>query len=609
MRDGGESLLTVHSRSIPRQIDAHPNSRRVSIASFRSLMTSDNRPPSRAAWMDRPCRAVIDTDGSNTRWLGFHRFMKVIRLVEGGSTMRRLIMCCDGTWDTPSQLAVTNVRRMYNALADSMSNGEEQLAQYQSGVGTESGELLGWLLGGTTGAGLSSNVMAAYHWLTSKYRPGDKIALFGFSRGAYTARSTAGMIAACGLIDTRCVDEDTVRRQIRQVYQRRYHLGQAADPRWSDGLRFSYAPERDPMPVDFIGVWDTVGSLGIPDTLGGLSLLDPARRYAFLDVKLNPAVRHGRHAIALDEQRSEFTPTLWSEPEPDQDVKQVWFPGSHTDVGGGHQEKGLSDGALKWMIEEARAAIGVEFRKQVEDQIRPNALDTLHDDNQGIYGLFEPLYEPLLRPLLEPIFQPRPRATPMIDNDGNNPLLHSSVYERHQTPPIVTGPYRPTKMLTPGESSTVTVSARDPLNWTGLYLEAGDYTFAATGEWTDLGIRSGPAGPVGWRRFQPGGAIHLVGTLIGQAERLFRRVTRNPSAYFPLSRRDEDMPWMSLVGLVANDAIPLEGAQALHEQIAIGAGTNHRVCRPGYLYAFANNAWGFYGNNQGSVQLEVTRNS
>jgi hypothetical protein len=523
--------------------------------------------------------------------------------------MRRLVMCCDGTWNTLGQLAVTNVRRLYNTLADTAMDGEEQLKWYRPGVGTESGGLAGWLLGGVAGVGLSSNVMDAYHWLTTTYRPGDRIALFGFSRGAYTARSLAGLIAACGLIDTTCSDEDEVWRQIRHVYHRRYRLRRDADQGWRDALRFTYDPEQtDPIPVDFIGVWDTVGALGIPDNLGWLNLLDPARRHAFHDVRLNPAVRHGRHAVALDEQRGPFTPTLWSDPAPNQDIKQVWFPGSHMDVGGGHPETGLSDGALKWMIDESRAAIGLEFSKEVEDQIRPDALGTLHDDNQGVYGLLEPLYEPFLRPLLESVWEPRPRAAPEINKDGNNTLLHRSVYERHQTPPITSGPYRSTRTLAPGESSTVSVSARDPWNWTGLYLEAGDYTFAAAGRWMDLNTPSGPAGTTGWHRFRPGEVLRLASTLVGQGERLFQRVTRNPRANFLLTRRDEGMPWMSLIGVVANDAIPLEGAQALHQRIAIGAGTNHRICRSGYLYAFANDAWSFYDNNRGSVQLEVTRN-
>lgn len=534
--------------------------------------------------------------------------------------MRRLVMCCDGTWNTPGQLAPTNVRRLYSALVDTATDDpihrdedtanvlQEQLTRYQSGVGTVTAGLFGWLLGGIAGVGLSRDIIDAYHWLTTTYRPGDAIALFGFSRGAFTARSLAGMIASCGLIDTTCLDEDTTWRQIRHAYQQRYRRGLDADPNWSDGLRFTYHPDHpDQIPVDFIGVWDTVGSLGVPDTLGWTNLLDPPTRYAFHNVKFNPHVRHGRHAVALDEQRAPFTPTLWSDLEPGQDVKQVWFPGSHLDVGGGHPQRGLSDGALQWMIEESHAAVGLEFRSAVEKQIEPDPLDVLHDDNRGIYGLLEPLYEPLLRPLIEPLMEPRPRATPMINPCENSSPLHQSVYTRHETPPITSGPYRTTRTLAPGESATVSVSARDPWNWTGLYLDTGEYTFAATGEWTDLNIASGPAGTTGWHRFHPREAFRLASSVIGQGERLFRRVTGNPKANFLLTRRDEDQPWMSLIGVVANDAIALKGAQALHERIAIGAGTDSRVYRPGYLYAYANDAWGFYGNNRGSVQLTVTR--
>lgn len=534
--------------------------------------------------------------------------------------MRRLVICCDGTWNTPGQLAPSNVRRLYSALVntvtdgqdptdgDTTTDGQEQLTWYQPGVGTTTGGLFGWLLGGVAGVGLSRDVMDAYHWLTTTYRPGDTVALFGFSRGAFTARSLAGMVAACGLIDTTCLDEAATRRQIRQAYQQRYRRGPDADPRWSDGLRFTYHAEHpDRIPVDFIGVWDTVGALGVPYTLGWANLLDPPTRYAFHDVKLNRHVRHGRHAVALDEQRAAFTPTLWSDLEPGQDVEQVWFAGSHMDVGGGHPQTGLSDGALQWMIDESRTAIGLAFRGAVEKQIAPDPLGMMHDDNQGVYGLLEPLYEPVLRSLIEPFMQPRPRATPMIDPSENNASLHPSVYTRHERPPITSGPYRTTRTLAPGESATVEVSARDPWNWTGLYLDAGEYTFAATGEWADLDIASGPAGTTGLHRFRPREARRLAGTVLGRCERLFRRVTGNPQADFLLTRRDDDQPWMSLIGVVANDAITVKGAQALHESIAIGAGTNHRVCRSGYLYTFANDAWGCYGDNRGGVHLTVAR--
>jgi hypothetical protein len=540
--------------------------------------------------------------------------------------MRRLIMCCDGTWYSAGQLNVGNVRRLYNALADTTTNGDDQLARYQSGVGAEAGALSGWLLAGVAGFGLSQNVIDAYQWLTETYRQGDKIALFGFSRGAYTARSLAGMIATCGLIDTARLDKDTVRGQIEEAYHRRYRLPpdeRKKNPGWREGLQFRFDPEdADRMPVDFIGVWDTVGSLGIPDTFGLLHLLDRPDKYRFHDVQLNPNVQHGRHAIALDEARGPFTPTLWHNVAPGQDVKQVYFPGSHMDVGGGHPQAGLSDGALAWMIEESHEEIGLEFLKEVTDQIRPDPLGLQHDDNQGVFGLLEPLYEPLFKPLLEPFFQPRPRKTPMIDNDGSDSSLHESVYQRHETAPITTGPYRPTRTLAPGESTTISVSHRDPWNFTGVYLEHAEYTFTAQGRWTNAGIPFGPTGLSGWWSRNPREVLRFASNFLGHGERLFRRLSRNPNANFILTRREDDLPWMSLVGVVANgtyerkNVLNKENSKLndkeldRHDRIAIGKGTRYQVKphRSGYLYAFANDAWDFYGNNNGSVELTVKRN-
>ena len=145
--------------------------------------------------------------------------------------------------------------------------------------------------------------------------------------------------------------------------------------------------------MDFIGVWDTVGALGIPEYLGWLNILDPIHRYDFHDVTLNPHIRHGRHAVAMDERRRPYMPALWSEPYASgQDVKQVWFPGSHKDVGGGHLRMGLSDGALLWMIEEARDAVGLGFNPATVEQTQADPLDILHDDDL-IGGVLQPLID------------------------------------------------------------------------------------------------------------------------------------------------------------------------------------------------------------------------
>lgn len=529
--------------------------------------------------------------------------------------MRCLVVCCDGTWNTPDQPAVTNVSRLYRALGAMDAEGDRQLASYQPGVGT-SGGLLAWLRGGIAGAGLSTDVLDAYRWLITTYEPGDRIALFGFSRGAYTARSLAGMISACGLLDTRGRSPATVRDHTEQAY-RRYRAADRPDPRWRAGLTFRYDPaDAEHFPVHFIGVWDTVGSLGIPDNLGLLNLWDSPHRYAFHDVRLNPHIRFARHAIALDENRGPFAPTLW-EPDgrgPDQDLQQVWFPGSHLDVGGGHPEKGLSDAALRWMVEEAQKA-GIVFDEDLLRQVTPSCTDVMHDDNRSTFSSLALLYDPLIGPLLQLFFEPRPRAVPCIDEGRSGGTVHQSAYDRQRGKIITTPPYRPTRSPDAGGTpQTVPVLAREPWNETGLYLEPGRYSFTAEGEWQDAHIRSGPEGTTGPDRFNPlVERLRLLGTVLGPVQNLFRRVIGNKVANLLGSRREDDLPWMSLVGVVANEdgkQPSTPQAPAPHQRIAIGRGTDSvTVAKGGYLYAFANDAWGFYDNNSGEVRLTVTRHA
>ncbi|MFE2972398.1 DUF2235 domain-containing protein [Streptomyces sp. NPDC059340] len=558
--------------------------------------------------------------------------------------MRYLIVCCDGTWNSPDQESVTNVRRLFNALDN--TDPSKQLSHYVPGVGTEGGVVprladggLGVGLGFGPGRSLAANVIEGYHWLITNYQPEDYIALFGFSRGAYTARSLAGLIAMCGLI--RCgVDERDTWRRIKRVYHR-YQLGyqdqrgresQDGDQHWRDGLDFWFDPRdaRD-IPVKFIGVFDTVGSLGIPDPWRWMAPGFSSRRYEFNDVRLNPYVWFAYHALAMDEPRGPFSPTLWEEVAPPADVRQlqtleqVWFPGSHMDVGGGHRETGLSDGALQWMIERAEHDIKLGFHPSTTRQIHPDPDDLLHDDDRTALGWLNPVLEPAV----EPFLSLRPRAVPLIDQkDAPTPpaivhhvhdsiYVHESVYQRQtpDNPPITSGPYRPTCTVTVGHPQTAEVFAREPWNDTGIYLEPGDYTFEAEGEWLDKDIPSGPSGSTGlpdWR--QPVAAAEQawrsVGSVIGACETLYRRVTRDEQASFIGAPREPNLPWMSLVGYVANNAVTVNGkANAGHQRIDIGAGgtTTYQVTRGGYLYAFANDAWGFYGNNTGSVRLTVTR--
>lgn len=518
--------------------------------------------------------------------------------------MRRLIVCCDGTWNTPDQEqdgipSPTNVVRLYNAVADEDAAGAKQLKYYHPGVGTE-GNWWQKLAGGTVGAGLSRNVMSAYKWLGVEYERGDRIYLFGFSRGAYTVRSLAGMIAACGLLDLSAVPDDEVWTRVETAFDKGYHPKKnKRKPRseWGDDWAFhSDGTPGGGIRIFFLGVWDTVGALGIPDDLAILNVFDDREKYAFHDTKLSKMVLHARHAVGIDEMRVSFTPTLWTGVADREGVKQLWFPGVHSDVGGGYLEKGLSDGALRWMMDEAKAAgepddPGLEFHSGMYNQVAPNPRDVLHDSRKG---LFKHL-------------RTQPRSVPLL-TDGQE-TVHTSTRDRASNPPIEQAPYRHTQTLSPGsQTEPLAIYAARSWNETGLYLEAGvTYAFSAKGEWLDRTITCGPGG-TNDGDFQAGEVVHLAGTLWGKLEGLFKKVTGNEQADFKGSKRVEAMPWFSLVGAIANGGNPAaDGTPAPHELIHIGDGCTHKPSKSGYLYCFANDAWHFYGNNHGSVMLTVAR--
>jgi uncharacterized protein (DUF2235 family) len=281
--------------------------------------------------------------------------------------MKRIITCSDGTWNKPTDDSTinnqdTNVFKIYDYITtgkDASGNTVKQLKFYDKGVGTSTKKSTN-ILEGITGEGLDENIKDAYRFITENYEEGDEIYLFGFSRGAYTARSTAGCIRNSGLL--------------KNGY---YHLLDEAFELYRDRTD-STKPDSDKMKtfkdsycyeprIKMIGVWDTVGSLGIP-----LNIFQQwnHKRYAFHDVMLSRSVDYAYHALALHERRTTFTPTLWEKNE-DQDaqykqvLEQVWFRGVHSNVGGGYPDAGLSNIALKWMICKAQK-VGLAFTIQPE---------------------------------------------------------------------------------------------------------------------------------------------------------------------------------------------------------------------------------------------------
>ena len=262
--------------------------------------------------------------------------------------MKSIVLCADGTWNTPHadlpSKPDTNVRKLYCAL----TNSPEQLKYYDSGVGTD-GTPLDHLWGGAMGKGLFQKVQDCYQFLANVHSPGDQIFVFGFSRGAYTARSTAGMIAGFG-VPTANLDNATV-RWIFDAYRQSEKGKKAA---LKAELKVAYALQD--VTIKMVGVWDTVGSLGIPGTL--FNVLNQ-KKYGFLDTALHPCVERAYHAMSIDERRAQFKPTLWTHPDGsfrpnDAQVEQVWFPGVHSDVGGGYQECDLSNITLSWMMRKAK---------------------------------------------------------------------------------------------------------------------------------------------------------------------------------------------------------------------------------------------------------------
>lgn len=508
--------------------------------------------------------------------------------------MRNLVVCCDGTWQTAEQEkdgvpTPSNVVRLRNALAAKDVQGQPQLHYYHPGVGTD-GTWWRRTLGGSVGLGLSKNIMSAYAWLARQYQPGDRIYLFGFSRGAYTVRSLAGFIGT-GLIDPKGLTDKQSWAAVEAVFTQRYRAGQPTAT-LAAGIKFHpVIKETGKVPIRMVGVWDTVGALGIPDDLSILNVFDDRKNYLFHDTSLGPQIEVARHALALDEFRASFTPTLWTKVAQGRDVKQVWFAGAHSDIGGGYPETGLSDIALKWMIEEAEKA-GLAFEPEAVAQIKPDFRGTLHRSDTGVFSLL----------------RTQPRSVPNVADD---PSVHASAKERMAKPPISQAPYRPTRVLKKGEEAVFPVYAREPWNYSGIYLEKGKYRFTATGEWMDASIPCGPAG-MNDGTFHAAEAAHLAGTLWGKIEDAFKGITNNHASDFKGTRRREDAPWFVLMGDVANAGEPCtDGTPAAHHSFAIGGKANLDLtgpkARPGYLYCYANDAWGFYDNNRGSVSVTIKR--
>ncbi|MHB1273998.1 MAG: DUF2235 domain-containing protein [Rhodanobacter sp.] len=354
---------------------------------------------------------------------------------------KRLVVFLDGTWNSVD--SNTNVWRMRALCAAKGKDGKPQLVYYEIGVNG--------FLGGVFGQGIDENIREAYEWLIENYNDGDEIFIFGFSRGAYTARSLAGLVAIDGILKAgspigvselfdryKKGNEETIwNLKVSEA------SGDTSKLTVQDKWLLKYS---QPANVKVVGVWDTVGSVGWKaGNIPGVS----RSSFNYLQTGLRIHILNAYHALAIDEHRNDFAPTLWdvrhpkdknaviAQPRPLSSVEQRWFIGAHGNVGGGYQTDLLAQAPLRWMMKKAESQ-GLSFRSEVDldgDDLKAPIADSYKDFFHGIYALVSsPLYRTIGR-------------EPDVQENGThiniNETIDASVFKRWRADPA----YRPTNLI------------------------------------------------------------------------------------------------------------------------------------------------------------------
>ena len=548
---------------------------------------------------------------------------------------RRIVILCDGTGNRPPDAedpAASNIWKIRQALVED----ETQTIWYDPGVGTGTSRAarllagiegwskrlglsqVNWLaalgrrlrmaLEGMTGTGIGENILQGYQEVVRQYRPGDRIVILGFSRGAYTARCIAGVIARCGVLKAgylryvpAALDLYRARRgQAERVAINPEFLHLLPDPEQPDEARGQHPH----VPIEMLGVFDTVASLGAP--LWGWWFTVRGFRNLSLSTNPVPNCRHVYHALAMDERRATFFPTLfWRPPGAargwNETLLQLWFRGAHADVGGGYAETGISDITLGWMLGHAQRH-GLAVKPEALAALRPDPLARLHDETAR-----QPSW------LLMGTW-PRWARLDAGAPSGNSGIgVHDSVFTRAAA--VAAGAGRlDLHDLAPGEAVNFVTEAHRQWDRTGLVIHGGDAPDAwyrltwLGGVWRDQDCS--PCGPAGepaaeqrvdsrwfwrWRRRLPAVPwMTLCATIAGPQRWRLRELPLRVALRYLFFRDPERLRWQ-VAPLGACLGSPGDSLLLRSEHSA------------GMLYLFANDLWQTVGNNSGALELRLER--
>jgi len=516
---------------------------------------------------------------------------------------KRIIVCCDGTWNDLEMRYITNVGRLIQALpANGSSAGKDivQLIYYDDGVGADASGLRKIWEGGL-GKGIDNLLYEAYRFISVNYEEGDEICLFGFSRGAFTVRSLAGMIGKVGMVP---------RKNLKQV-PRALSVYRSKNATRQETFKKAYSV-KNPK-ITLLGCWDTVGSLGIPDKVPFIPIDNMLRRrYQFHDTKLGRHIERAIHAVAIDELRKEFQATLMEKSSKNAPTKliQKWFPGDHGCVGGGSWEKrGLSNRCLVWLLDQA-AETGIDLKPD---------WDLLHDRAVSDPSIFVPnemkfFYSKYNRPLPKELVKWEDiditAHTRWLEHRDYRPpkLKKRFAAELNALDYTVRKPLSKPTALSVDESANVRVIAKDKHNKTNIKVNAGEkFVIKVTPVqvWQDGNFD--PCDIRGWSTENSDKAPYIdgerakIGAIKGALISGFKKKRLQPvSDWFELVMKVGDEPFQDLsVKKPKHDYEDFE--------IAFTAKASGELVFAANDLSSGNKFVDKYGNNKGWIWLNVTR--